>query len=367
MNLGMLQPRLNYRLRWFDGEDAGGTWTLNLEDDTNNVNGGNLNGWSITICAPPPQVPCPGGAYPVTVLAADFENGAAGFTHTGALDQWALGTPAGTVIASCASGTKCFKNNLAGNYGNNSSGDLVSPSLALAGLVAPIRLRWAQKYQIESATNDHASVDLLPAGGPSRRIWEFLDATMTASVGLVPTTIQESAGWGLVESNLDSYAGQSLQVKYHFDSDAAGNYGGYAIDDVKVTACKVNTCGDGVGFGTEICDDGNAGDGDGCDASCNTESMGTGGAGGGTSSSATGTGGGASSSASGSGGGATGTGGEATTSSGASTSSAGGGGSAPTDEGGCGCSVPGSTPTELPAGASVAALAVLALGRRRRR
>ena len=194
----------HYRLHWFDGDDAGGTWTLNLEDDTNNVNGGNLTGWSITVCAPPPPVPCPAGAYPVTVLAADFENAAAGFTHSGTLDQWALGTPAGSVIASCADGTKCFKTNLAGNYAGGSTSDLLSPSLALAGLVAPIRLRWAQKYQLESATNDHASVDLLPTGLPAQRIWEFLDATMTASVGLAPTTIQESAGWGIVETNLDS-------------------------------------------------------------------------------------------------------------------------------------------------------------------
>jgi MYXO-CTERM domain-containing protein len=276
MNVGMLQPRLNYRMHWFDGEDAGGTWTLNVEDDTSNANGGNLNAWSITICPPAPAVACPAGAYPVNVLTSNFEASAGGFTHSGTLDQWALGTPAGSVIASCASGTKCFKTNLAGNYANSSSSDLLSPTLALAGLVAPIRLRWAQKYQMESATNDHASVDLVPTVGSPRRVWEFLDATMTAAVGLAPTTIQESAGWGIAEANLDSYAGQSLQVKYHMDSDAAGAYAGYAVDDVSVTACKVNTCGDGVIFGGELCDDGNAVSGDGCDTNCTVTACGNG-------------------------------------------------------------------------------------------
>jgi MYXO-CTERM domain-containing protein len=274
MNVGMLQPKLNYRMHWFDGEDAGGTWTLNVEDDTSNVNGGNLNAWSITICPPAPQVACPAGAYSVNVLAADFENAAGGFTHSGTLDQWALGTPAGSVIASCASGTKCFKTNLAGNYANSTSSDLLSPTVSLTGLVAPIRLRWAQKYQMESATNDHASVDLVPSVGSPKRVWEFLDATMTAPVGLAPTTIQESAGWGIVETNLDSYAGQTLQVKYHMDSDAAGAYAGYAVDDVKVTACKLNTCGDGVAFGGEVCDDGNAVNGDGCDSNCTVTACG---------------------------------------------------------------------------------------------
>ncbi|MEO7329542.1 MAG: pre-peptidase C-terminal domain-containing protein, partial [Minicystis sp.] len=273
---GMVQPELNYRLHWFDGENAGGTWTLNLEDDVTDVNGGNLTGWSISICPPPAPTACPAGAYPVTVIDTNFEAGTAGFTHAGALDEWANGNPSGTVIASCASGTKCWKTKLDGTYALNASGDLLSPALPLSNLVAPIRLRWAQKYQMDSATSDHASVDVVPAAGASKRVWEFLDAAMTTPVGLLATVIQESAGWGQVEANLDGFAGQSVQVKYHFDSDNVGVYAGYAVDDVKLTGCRINSCGDGVVFGGEPCDDGNAVNGDGCDTNCTTTACGNG-------------------------------------------------------------------------------------------
>jgi MYXO-CTERM domain-containing protein len=277
LNLGMVQPELSYRLHWFDGEEAGGTWTLNVEDDVNDVNGGNLTAWSITICPPPAPVGCPDGAYPVTVLDAGFEAGAAGFTHAGALDEWALGTPSGTVIASCAGGVNCWKTKLAGNYSLNASGDLLSPALDLTGLVAPIRVRWAQKYQMDNASADHAYVDIVPAAGASKRVWEFLDAAMTTPVGLAAAVLQESAGWGKVEANIDSFAGSSgVKVKYHFDSDNAGVYAGYAVDDVKVTACRVNSCGDGVLFGGELCDDGNAVGGDGCDPNCTPTACGNG-------------------------------------------------------------------------------------------
>ncbi len=275
-SLGMVQPELAYRLRWFEGEEAGGTWTLNLEDDVNDVNGGNLSAWSITICPPPAAVGCPAGAYPVTVIDTNFEAGVAGFTHAGALDEWAHGTPSGSVIASCASGTKCWKTKLAGNYSINASGDLLSPAIDLGNLVAPIRLRWAQKYQMDNATADHATVDVVPAAGASQRVWEFLDAAMTTPVGLAATVLQESAGWGRVEANIDAFAGQSVQIKYHFDSDNVGVYAGYAVDDVKVTACRVNSCGDGVPFGGEPCDDGNAVEGDGCDTNCTASACGNG-------------------------------------------------------------------------------------------
>ncbi|MFO0755569.1 MAG: pre-peptidase C-terminal domain-containing protein [Byssovorax sp.] len=276
MNLGIVQPEPSYRLRWFEGEEGAGTWTLNVEDDTNDVNGGTLNGWSITICPPPAAPTCPDGAYPVTLLDTGFESGAAGFTHGGALDEWALGTPSATVIASCSSGTQCWKTKLAGNYSANASGDLSSPALDLGPMVAPIRLRWSQKYQIDNASADHASVDVVPAMGASKRVWEHQDAAMTTPVGLAAAVLQESAGWGKVESSLDSFAGQSVQVKFHFDSDATNQYAGYAVDDVKVTACRVNVCGDGTVFGAEVCDDGNLVSGDGCDANCTVTACGNG-------------------------------------------------------------------------------------------
>ena len=41
-------PELNYRLGWFDGQSAGGTWTLTVHDDAA-ADGGTLNSWSIRV------------------------------------------------------------------------------------------------------------------------------------------------------------------------------------------------------------------------------------------------------------------------------------------------------------------------------
>src|SRR5262249_12982809 len=72
-----------YRLEAFYGEDAGGTWALDLRDDTAGANGGTLTSWSMRICTPPPPPDCPPGLTRTTVFSTDFESGAAGFTHTG--------------------------------------------------------------------------------------------------------------------------------------------------------------------------------------------------------------------------------------------------------------------------------------------
>ncbi|WP_220484983.1 proprotein convertase P-domain-containing protein [Dokdonella fugitiva] len=47
-----------YRLAAFDGENAGGTWTLDLRDDTAGANGGTLNAWSLRVCEAPPPPAC---------------------------------------------------------------------------------------------------------------------------------------------------------------------------------------------------------------------------------------------------------------------------------------------------------------------
>src|SRR6185436_9411454 len=53
-----IKPELSYRLSWFDGENAGGTWTLDLRDDTAGANGGTLTSWSLRICEAPPAPLC---------------------------------------------------------------------------------------------------------------------------------------------------------------------------------------------------------------------------------------------------------------------------------------------------------------------
>jgi len=243
-----LKPELNYRLSWFDGENAGGTWTLDLRDDTAGANGGTLTSWSIRVCEPPPPPACAPGFTPMTVFTTDFESGAAGFTHSGTADEWQLGTPATAAtttanpiaaFTTCNSGVNCWKTDLTGTYNISSNQDLLSPNINLAGLSAPIVVTWAQRYQMESANFDHMSVDYQQAGGATPvRLFDWLDATMTDVPGNPAVNIGASAGWGIFSRRADSLAGLNTEVKFHLDSDNTVNFAGLAVDDVTVTACR---------------------------------------------------------------------------------------------------------------------------------
>jgi uncharacterized repeat protein (TIGR01451 family) len=247
-----LQPEFNYRLSHYDGEDAGGTWTLSVRDDaTGDI--GSITGWSIEICEAPPPPACAPGFTQQTVYSTDFESGAAGFTHSGTLDEWELGLPATAATATgspaaafntCASGTSCWKTDLDNTYEPSSSQDLLSPAISLGGLSPPVVVSWSQRYQMDTANNDHYTVSLQPLGTPSSavRLFDWLGATMADSIGQPPVTVGASAGWGVVRARADALAGINVELLFHLDSNSGvTNFGGAAIDDVTVTACRAGS------------------------------------------------------------------------------------------------------------------------------
>ncbi len=240
-----------YRLAAFYGENAGGTWTLDLRDDTAGPNGGTLTSWSIIVCEPPPPPDCPPGFTQTTVFSTDFESGAAGFTHSGTQDEWELGLPAtiGTTTAnpvapfdSCNSGANCWKTDLDDTYNDDSNQDLLSPSINLAGLSAPVVVTWAQRHQIETANFDHMFVDFQQVGGAAPvRLYEWIDPTpisASAGTGNPQTNIGGSYGWGVLSQRADSLAGLNTELRFHLDSNNAVPFGGLAVDDVSVSACR---------------------------------------------------------------------------------------------------------------------------------
>jgi uncharacterized repeat protein (TIGR01451 family) len=232
-------PELAYRLSWFDGQPAGGTWTLTLRDDATG-DGGTLNAWSITVCEPLPPPSCAPGFAPTTVFTTDFESSDAGFTHSGTGDEWERGTPAFTPITTCNSGANCFKTDLDNTYNASSSQDLLSPSINLAGLTAPVLVSWAQKYHLESANFDHALVEAREVGVPANavRLFDWDGATMNNTVGNPTVTVAEAAGWGVFTAQIDSLAGLDTELRFHLDADTTVQLSGLAIDDITVTACR---------------------------------------------------------------------------------------------------------------------------------
>ncbi len=240
-----------YRLSSFDGINAGGTWTLDLRDDTVGANGGTLTGWALRICEAPPPPTCAAGFTTTTVYSTDFEAGDAGFTHSGTQDEWARGLPATAATATanpiadfttCNSGTNCWKTDLTGSYNASSNQDLLSPNINLAGLSPPVVVTWAQRHQIETANFDRMFVDFQQVGGATPvRLYEWLDPTpisASAGTGNPQVNIGGAVGWGLHSRRADSLAGQNAELRFNLTTDTTVNFGGLAVDDVSVTACR---------------------------------------------------------------------------------------------------------------------------------
>lgn len=243
------------RLDFFHGIGGGSAWTLIIRDDLVGGGAGTLNSWSIEICDDPLDV-CPPGSTSTTIYSSSFEADDGGFTHGGVQDEWQRGTPTLAPLNGAYSGVTCWKTDLAGTYNLNCSQELVSPVINLAGQSGPIRLRWAQRLHIESASFDHAWVEVKNPGGANvRRVWEWLGPSMNVSVGTLPVTVAQSIGWSHMETDITAYAGQSIQVVFHLDSDNAVNYGGFAVDDVRVVACDFPCPADITGNGSVNTDD----------------------------------------------------------------------------------------------------------------
>jgi uncharacterized repeat protein (TIGR01451 family) len=233
-----IQPELAYRLSWFDGSNAGGTWTLQIRDDASG-DGGTLNAWSITVCEPPPPQTCPVGTVQTTVYSQDFEAGDGGFTHSGVQDEWERGLPTFAPITTCNSGVNCWKTDLDNTYNASSNQELLSPNINLAGLQPPVFVNWAQRYHMESASFDRFNVTAREVGGANPvNLFEWLDATMNNTVGSPGVTINQSAGWAQFSRRVDSLAGTSAELLFRLESDTTVQLAGVGIDDVSVTACR---------------------------------------------------------------------------------------------------------------------------------
>ncbi len=277
MRNAVVAPEAGYRLAWFEGEDAGGTWTLTVRDDAT-ADEGSILAFALRICSPAPAS-CPNPATPpATIFLRDFEGSDGNFTHApigAGVDEWEYGTPSGIPLAGCHGGVGCWKTDLDQRYDPNTNADLVSPPIDLGAASPPIRLDWALLAQLEQAGADHAWIEVreIGGGGARARVWEHLGPNMVDGVGSPTTTLHESMGWGLHTADLSAFQGKQVELVAHLDSDgnfgSSSNLGGLGLDDITVTACP-HACGDGFVDFDESCDHGaaNGQPGDCCTASC---------------------------------------------------------------------------------------------------
>src|SRR6185369_4654242 len=106
------------------------------------------------------------------------------------------------------------------------------------GVSGPITLYWQDRYQMESVSFDRIWVRVTQVGNPThtRIVWNSDNASMgeTNGSGASLANLPESAGWGRYSGDISDFAGQSIQVTFHLESDSSINYGEFAIDDVSV-------------------------------------------------------------------------------------------------------------------------------------
>lgn len=232
-----------YNLNWFQGENAQGTWNLDIRDDSSAVStAGTLNSWSLEVCE---DSLTPAGNL---IYSENFESGAGGYTHSGTADEWELGLPA-TVgqtttapftapFTTCASGANCWKTDLDNTYENSASMDLVSPTLNLTAYAGVINLYWQQRYQFDTISNDRAWIRVTNVNNAAdtRIVWNTTNATMseTNGAGASAGNHAQSAGWGRYSANISDFAGKAVTVTFHVETNATNQYGGWAVDDIQL-------------------------------------------------------------------------------------------------------------------------------------
>ena len=93
------------------------------------------------------------------------------------------------------------------------------------------------KFQLERPDFDRAFVEVQEVGGAglTRKVWEWLGPDMILTVGNPSTTIQEAAGWGRYRAAIDDFAGKTIRLRFHLETDSSVQRAGLAIDDVSVS------------------------------------------------------------------------------------------------------------------------------------
>lgn len=114
---------------------------------------------------------------------------------------------------------------IAGNYntGNRIKTALISPAIDLTSAVAPVTLSFYETYNTEEG-------------------WDFCMVDVSIDGGLTWQTVRDglsgnSGGWLESAVDLSTFAGETVQFRYHFDStdDFSNDFPGWRVDDVRVS------------------------------------------------------------------------------------------------------------------------------------
>ncbi len=185
---------------------------------------------------------CSVGTLPNILFSDTFESGAAGWTHSGAGDSWALSS------TRVHSGAFSYHADAPAVVSDQR---LVSPQVALPSGQGPLTLKFWNQQTFEDRTGgcyDGAIVEASTDGGV---LWNQLlgPAMLTDPYdGPISTGYSNPLGgkdawcgdpqdWLNAIVNLDDYAGQNVQFRFRVGTDTSAGREGWYLDDVVVQSC----------------------------------------------------------------------------------------------------------------------------------
>ena len=171
------------------------------------------------------------GPEPVqTLFFDDFEHGVNGWTHDGIQDEWELGTPL-FGATNAYSGNNCWATDLDDTYENNANCWLLSPPITLDNLAcAYLSFRiwnWVQDGE-QGVVIDPLWMDISTDGTTFYPLCSHMGGVSD------DPEIPDSGGWNMLVLDLFKYIGQTVQIRFRFQSDGENVQPGSFIDDVHV-------------------------------------------------------------------------------------------------------------------------------------
>lgn len=176
-----------------------------------------------------------------TIYLEDFEGGPGGWTHGGSQDEWECGVPTfGPPKAH--SGRFCWGTDLNDTYNNDADCWLQSPPINLNSYACAYLSFWPWLWTETRITEapyrlrDPLSLEITSDGGTTFQPY----CSPMGAVNSDPA-IPGVGGWTRIVLDLNRYLGQTVQLRFRFQSDAQNVYAGSYIDDVHVYGRQILT------------------------------------------------------------------------------------------------------------------------------
>jgi len=164
-----------------------------------------------------------------TIFFDDFESGQNGWTHGGDQDEWELGVPTYGPTQT-HSGENCWGVDLDNTYENYADCWLLSPPIDLNNYTCAYLSFWVWNWveDVYGYVYDPLWIEITTDG--------MTFYPLCSKMGGVndDPEIPDVGGWSMVALDLTKYVDNTVQIRFHFNSDGHDVQAGSYIDDVHV-------------------------------------------------------------------------------------------------------------------------------------